>query len=58
MTQVDLGPAGITANIEHYKALVLQRQTELHQAESELIFWTLIQKEHRAQTILLQNTLG
>ena len=48
MTQVDLGPAGISANIEHYKSLVLQKQTELHQAESELIFWTLIQKEHNA----------
>jgi hypothetical protein len=53
MKQVDLGPAGITANIEHYKSLVLQKQTELHQAESELIFWTLVQKEHHAQTILL-----
>ena len=56
MTQVDLGPAGISANIEHYKVLVLQRQTELHQAESELIFWTLIQKEHDAQKILLHHT--
>ena len=48
MTQVDLGPVGISANIEHYKNLVLQKQTELHLAESELIFWTLIQKEHNA----------
>ena len=59
MKQVDLGPAGIQANIEHYKALVVQKQNELRQMEDELVFWTLIQKEHRAQTTVLhQNTLG
>ena len=52
MTQVDLGPAGISANIEHYKNLVLQQQQQLHLAESELIFWTLIQKEHNASRII------
>ena len=56
MTQVDLGPAGITANIEHYQALVLQKQMELRAAEDELIFWTVIQKEHRAKEIHVQNT--
>lgn len=51
MTQVDLSPAGIRANIEHYQALVLQRQNELKQAEDELIFWCLILKEQSgAQT--------
>jgi len=53
MKQVDLGPAGITANIEHYQALVVQKQNELRQAEDELIFWTLVQKEHRAQEVFL-----
>lgn len=53
MNQVDLGAAGIAANIEHYQALVVQKQNELRAAEDELIFWTLIQKEHRAQEILL-----
>ena len=56
MKQVDLGPAGISANIEHYQALVLQKQMELQAAEDELIFWTVIQKEHRAQEIHVQNT--
>ena len=50
MTQVDLGAAGIQANIEHWQAVVVQKQTELHQAESELIFWSLIQKEHSDET--------
>jgi hypothetical protein len=58
MTQVDLGPAGITANIEHYQDLVIQKQNELRAAEDELIFWTIIQKEHRAQQDFLQNTPG
>lgn len=59
MKQVDLTPAGIRANIEHYQALVIQKQNELRQMEDELVFWTLIQKEHRAQTTLLhQNTTG
>ena len=40
MNQVDLGAAGIAANIERA-------------AEYELIFWTLIQKEHRAQEVFL-----
>ena len=53
MKQVDLGPAGITANIEHYQALVVQKQMELKAAEDELIFWTLVQKEHRAQEVFL-----
>ena len=48
MKQVDLGPAGIAANIEHYQAQVIQKQNELKQAEDELIFWCLIQKEHNA----------
>lgn len=56
MKQVDLGPAGIQANIEHYQALVIHCQNELKQAEDELVFWTLIQKEHRAQEVFLQNT--
>jgi len=59
MKQVDLTPAGIRANIEHYQALVIQRQNELKQAEDELVFWNLILKEHCAQTAVLhQNTLG
>jgi hypothetical protein len=58
MKQVDLGPAGIAANIEHYQALVIQKQNELKQAEDELIFWCLIQKEHRAQEVLLSHTQG
>ena len=58
MTQVDLGPAGIKANIEHYQALVIQQQNKLHQAESELIFWKLIQKEHHAQEIFVSHTQG
>ena len=53
MTQVDLGPAGIKANIEHYTALVVQKQMELRTAEDELIFWTLVQKEHHAQEVLV-----
>jgi hypothetical protein len=50
MTQVDLGAAGIQANIEHWQSQVLQQQQALHQAESELIFWCLIQKEHSDET--------
>jgi hypothetical protein len=53
MKQVDLGPAGIAANIEYYEHQVLQKQLELHQAESELIFWTLTKKESDASGQIL-----
>lgn len=59
MKQVDLTPAGIRANIEHYQCLILDKQNELQLLENELVFWTLIQKEHNAQTTLLhQDTAG
>jgi len=52
MKQVDLGPSGISANIDYYQNLVIQKRNELHLVESELIFWTLIQKEHNASRII------
>jgi hypothetical protein len=58
MTQVDLGPAGIAANIEHYEHLVIQKQNELKQAQDELVFWTATLKETHAQEVYLRHTQG
>lgn len=59
MKQVDLTPAGIRANIEHYQCQIVDKRNELQLLENELVFWCLIQKEHRAQTTVLhQNTPG
>jgi len=59
MKQVDLTPAGISANIEHYQCLLEQKQAELTALTNQLDLWLSIQKEHHAQTTLLhQNTLG
>ena len=59
MKQVDLTPAGIRANIEHYQCLIQDKQRELQLLENELVFWTLIHKEQCAQTTILhQDTLG
>jgi len=39
MTPVDLGPAGIRANIEHYNAVIQQRSQHLNQAIEQMNHW-------------------
>jgi outer membrane protein TolC len=45
MTQVDLGPAGIRANIEHAHAQVIEAENRLQLAQNELAFWLMIARE-------------
>ena len=45
MTQVDLGPAGIRANIEHAHAQVIEAENRLQLAQNELVFWLMIARE-------------
>jgi hypothetical protein len=58
MTQVDLGPAGIRANIEHYQSLVQAAEYDLERLRDQLDLWLLTQKEHRAKKVHVQNTAG
>jgi hypothetical protein len=39
MTQVDLGTAGIKANIVHWNAVVNQRADDLNEAIQQLNYW-------------------
>jgi hypothetical protein len=36
---IDLGPAGIRANIEHYNAVILERSQHLNQAIEQMNYW-------------------
>lgn len=59
MTQVDLGPAGIRANIVHYNAMVHERADALNLAIKQLNHWLKqAQKDIDAKTLHVQNTQG
>jgi hypothetical protein len=44
MTQPDLTPAGICANIEHYRCVWIEQNRQIKHTENELAFWLAIQK--------------
>ena len=50
MTQVDIGPAGIRANIEHYNAVIQERSQHLNLAIEQMNHWLAeLTKELTAQ---------
>lgn len=50
MTQVDIGPAGIRANIEHYNAVIQERSQHLNLAIEQMNHWLAeLTKELNAQ---------
>jgi hypothetical protein len=47
---IEIGPAGIRANIEHYNAVILERSDHLNQAIEQMNYWlNQITKELHAQ---------
>ena len=53
---IDIGPAGIRANIEHYNSVIHQRTQHLNQAIEQMNYWLeQISKELNAQDNIQDN---
>jgi len=56
MQQIDLGPAGIRANIEHYNSVIQERSQHLNQAIEQMNHWLAeLTKELNAQSHIQDN---
>ena len=53
---IEIGPAGIRANIEHYNAVIQERSSHLNQAIEQMNYWLAqISKELHAQSHIQDN---
>ena len=55
---IEIGPAGIRANIEHYHSLIQAADDDLERLQDQLDFWLLTLKKTHAQEVFVSHTQG